>query len=63
MPPAEPEALSLADGANLTADGLNGDGTADVYQGGDGTSTFDDMVIWIGRPLLLNRMVTAGKLP
>ena len=61
--PNAPVAIVYSTGANLTRDGLNGDGTADVYQGGDGTSTFDDMVIWIGRPLLLNRMVTAGKLP
>lgn len=27
------------------------------------TPTFDDMVIWISPPVLLNRMVTAGKLP
>lgn len=27
------------------------------------TPTFDDMVIWISLPVLLNRMVTAGKLP
>jgi prepilin-type N-terminal cleavage/methylation domain-containing protein len=27
------------------------------------TSTFDDLVIWISPNILLNRMVTAGKLP
>lgn len=58
-----PVAIVFSTGANLTADGLNGGVPDNVYQGGDGTSTFDDMVIWIGRPLLLNRMVTAGKLP
>lgn len=39
-----------------------------MYQGGDaigvGTdATYDDVVIWISRPLLFNRMVTAGRLP
>jgi prepilin-type N-terminal cleavage/methylation domain-containing protein len=58
-----PVAIVFSTGANLTADGLNGDGTADVYQGGDGTSTFDDMLIWISQPSLFNRMVSAGKLP
>jgi hypothetical protein len=61
--PNAPVAIVFSTGANLTADGLNGGVPDNVYQGGDGTSTFDDMVIWIGRPLLLNRMVTAGKLP
>lgn len=61
--PNAPVAVVFSTGANLTADGLNGDGTADVYQASDGTPIFDDLLIWIGRPLLFNRMVSAGKLP
>ena len=39
-----------------------------LYQGGSpvgiGTDTeFDDILIWISRPLLFNRMVSAGQLP
>ena len=39
-----------------------------LYQGGDavGTgsmATFDDIMVWISRPRLYNRMVTAGRLP
>ncbi len=34
-----------------------------VYQEDFQSTTFDDMCIWITRPSLFNRMVTAGKLP
>ena len=39
-----------------------------LYQGGDVTGTgataaFDDMLVWLSRPRLFNRMVTAGRLP
>ena len=39
-----------------------------LYQGGDvsGTGTgavFDDILVWMSRPRLFNRMVTAGRLP
>jgi prepilin-type N-terminal cleavage/methylation domain-containing protein len=61
--PNAPVAIVFSAGPNLGADGLNGDGTANEYQAAEPSSTFDDMLIWIGRPLLLNRMVTAGKLP
>lgn len=61
--PNAPVAVVFSTGANQTADGLNGDGTANEYQTGDGSPTFDDLLIWIGRPLLFSRMVSAGKLP
>ena len=39
-----------------------------LYQGGDLSGTgssavFDDIVVWLSRPRLFNRMVTAGRLP
>ena len=39
-----------------------------LYQGGDVTgsgagATFDDILVWLSRPRLFNRMVTAGQLP
>lgn len=34
-----------------------------IYQDDYQSPTFDDMCIWITRPSLFNRMVTAGKLP
>ncbi|MCX7156471.1 MAG: type II secretion system protein [Rhodocyclales bacterium] len=61
--PNAPVAIVFSTGKNLTADLRNGDATLDEYQAGDSSPTFDDMLIWIGRPLLLNRMISAGKLP
>ena len=39
-----------------------------LYQGGDvsgvgAAATYDDMVVWLSRPRLFNRMVSAGRLP
>ncbi|MGB4812638.1 MAG: prepilin-type N-terminal cleavage/methylation domain-containing protein [Methylophilaceae bacterium] len=48
----------IADGDNATYETVN-----PVYQDDVLTPTFDDICIWITRPSLFNRMVTAGKLP
>ena len=56
---------------NLRADGQNEIDDPDnpaasvwgVYEGGTPSSNFDDMTIWIARPVLFNRMVAAGRLP
>ena len=48
----------VADGANATFETVN-----PIYQDDAQSPTFDDMCIWITRPSLFNRMVTAGKLP
>lgn len=39
-----------------------------LYEGGNlsgtgSSATFDDVVVWLSRPRLFNRMVTAGRLP
>ena len=39
-----------------------------LYQGGDvsgagSNAEFDDILVWLSRPRLFNRMVTAGRLP
>ena len=39
-----------------------------LYQGGDvsgagSNASFDDILVWLSRPRLFNRMVTAGRLP
>jgi prepilin-type N-terminal cleavage/methylation domain-containing protein len=61
--PNTPVAVVYSTGANLTADGLNS-GTPDTsYQADTPSSTFDDVLIWISRPVLFSRMVAAGKLP
>ncbi|MDO8932516.1 MAG: prepilin-type N-terminal cleavage/methylation domain-containing protein [Rhodocyclaceae bacterium] len=54
-------AIVYSAGADLVPGGLNA-GTPDTtYQGGPPASGFDDILIWIARPILLNRMVAAGK--
>jgi hypothetical protein len=60
-----PVAIVYSTGANTTADGQNSsyEGTSGIYQSDVISSSFDDMLIWISRPPLLNRMVAAGKLP
>lgn len=61
--PNSPVAIIYSTGANKTRDGQNA-GTVDaIYQGGEQSVGFDDMAIWISRPVLFNRMVAAGKLP
>lgn len=60
-----PVAIIYSTGHNLTADGLNTvfEGANGSYQSDVPSSTYDDILIWISRPQLLNRMVAAGKLP
>ncbi len=42
----------------------NSDGDADSnYVSHTATPAFDDLVVWMSNSILLNRMVTAGKLP
>lgn len=52
-------------GKNLVADGENAtyETANPVYQNDVQSLTFDDMCIWITRPSLFNRMVSASKLP
>lgn len=67
-----PIAILYSTGKNLLADGQNTifDATyqSDVPRNDDKSTTgineeFDDITIWISHPQLVNRMVTAGKLP
>ncbi|HKU71087.1 MAG TPA: hypothetical protein VJQ51_09620, partial [Burkholderiales bacterium] len=37
--------------------------TRPLYTGGAAASEFDDVVVWLSRYMLFNRMVAAGKLP
>ena len=48
----------IADGENATYETAN-----PVYQDDVLSTAFDDVCIWITRPSLFNRLVTAGKLP
>ena len=62
-----PVAIIFSAGANTTADGANAlasfEATNGIYQADVPSTTFDDIVIWISRPILFNRMVAAAKLP
>lgn len=60
-----PVAIVYSTGKNLAADGGNAsyETTNGLYQSDTPSSTFDDMLIWLNRPLLINRLITAGKLP
>jgi len=56
-----PIAIVLSTGGN-DADGQNAvyDGK---YAAGLFGPTFNDMTVWLSRPLIFNRMIMAGKLP
>jgi len=60
-----PVAIIYSTGPNITADGQNTnyEATNGIYQSDVPSPSFDDMLIWISRPQLFNRMVAAGKLP
>jgi len=56
-------ALVYTYGANRSADGQNGSyeaGAHALYEAGEPTTAYDDMVMWFGRPLLIARMAEAG---
>jgi prepilin-type N-terminal cleavage/methylation domain-containing protein len=58
-----PQGTQLAVGSN-TDELENSDGNADNnYVSHTPTAAYDDLVVWISPNILLNRMVTAGKLP
>ena len=62
-----PIAIVFSAGPNTTPDGQNAsssyEGTSGVYQSDVPSPTFDDIMIWVSRPTLFNRMIAAGKLP
>lgn len=60
-----PVAIVYSAGPNTTSNGHNAtyEATSGIYQADVPSATFDDILIWISRPILMNRMVAAGKLP
>ena len=62
-----PVAIIFSAGPDTTANGQNAvssfEPTGGVYQADVPSTSFDDILIWISRPILMNRMVAAGKLP
>jgi len=61
--PDSPVAIVFSTGQNFTENGENAGAFDNLYQGDNQNATFDDMLIWISRPQLFNRMVAAGMLP
>lgn len=58
-----PIIIVFSTGPDLTPNGQNTSPSDITYEAGERSQIFDDIVVWISRPLLLNRMITAGKLP
>lgn len=65
-----PIAIVYSTGSNLTPDGQNANYQANgaispgaTYQSDVPSSNFDDILVWISRPQLFNRLVAAGRLP
>lgn len=62
--PERPIAIVFSAGPNTTADGQNATFEAPgIYQADVPSATFDDILIWISRPILFNRMIAAVRLP
>lgn len=59
----KPIAIVYSVGKDLVANGQNSGVVDSTYESDVNSATFDDMLIWITRPALVNRMVSAGKLP
>lgn len=57
-------AIVWSSGANLRADGDNTSHASATpsYQAGEPGADFDDLLAWIGRPLLIARLAQAGRL-
>ena len=58
-----PLAIVYSTGKNLNPEGQNAGAFNGVYQSDVPNPTFDDITIWMSRPVLMNRMVAAEKLP
>jgi type II secretory pathway pseudopilin PulG len=61
-----PVAIVFSTGPDLNPNGENSSyeqSSAATYQSDTPSQNFDDITIWISRPVLFNRMVAAGKLP
>jgi prepilin-type N-terminal cleavage/methylation domain-containing protein len=54
-------AIVYSTGPNRRADGLNASYST-TYQAGETTPDHDDLLVWIGRPLLIARLAQAGRL-
>lgn len=57
-------AIVYSTGPNQRADGRNTTYSSahPAYQAGEATAEFDDLLIWLGQPLLIARLAQAGRL-
>lgn len=62
--PSRTVAIVYSTGPNRRADGRNATHSRirPEYQAGEPTADFDDLLIWIGQPLLIARLAQAGRL-
>ena len=58
-----PDLIGNLQNANIGEPGASFEPTNGIYQSDVPGVGFDDMLVWISRPQLFNRMVAAGKLP
>jgi prepilin-type N-terminal cleavage/methylation domain-containing protein len=60
-----PVAVVFSAGKNLVSEGENAtfEAANAIYQADLPSAAFDDQLAWIGRPILISRMISAGKLP
>ena len=58
-----PVAVICSTGPNRTPDGQNAGAFNAIYQGGTPTPNFDDLTIWISRPVVFEKLVSAGRIP
>lgn len=61
--PNSPVAIVYSTGPDTVQNGQNAPAVDTIYQAGERSQAFDDIMIWISRPVLFNRMISAGKLP
>ena len=59
----KPIAVIYSTGKDLIANGQNSGVADSTYQSDVNSAAFDDILIWVARPVLVNRLVSAGKLP
>ncbi|GAB4128463.1 MAG: hypothetical protein Fur0040_11420 [Sideroxydans sp.] len=62
-----PIAIVFSTGPDLIPNGQNASfesgGTPGIYESDVPNGNYDDILVWLSRPQLMNRMVAAGKLP
>lgn len=57
-----PVVIVYSAGKNLARDGLNTNEDSE-YQSDTPSTNFDDVLVWISRPVLVNRLATANRMP